>query len=250
MEKCVGVCLSMKFIRREKDIKRLAGQGYSPKTIAWMLNLPAERVEFYFSTEWEQERSRIELARKEKIEREQLQRQKREERERKAEIRRVEKEQVLRLEKEADDSKIVGCESVKVIRSEALRKRQKDYHARRKMRPNHDLEGKIKRFTKDSLEVITPEQVIQKFGPNPICYLTGKRVNYQDGKTYHLDHRVARSRGGKSDLDNMEIACPLVNQAKSSMSLEDFIELCELVAANRAKSSDESESSQNIHGAG
>ncbi len=104
----------------------------------------------------------------------------------------------------------------------------------RKQRPFYVLKGKVSGF--QSRNDRPPERpfsyldVLNKFGENPKCYLTGRPVSYSDGSTYQLDHIVPSYRGGSNELDNMEIICPEANTAKSFLSLEAFKELCRAVA--------------------
>ena len=55
------------------------------------------------------------------------------------------------------------------------------------------------------------------------CALTGRVLTPE---TVSLDHIVPLSRGGGSTLDNIQFVTREANQAKSTMSQEEFIELC------------------------
>lgn len=61
---------------------------------------------------------------------------------------------------------------------------------------------------------------------SPICYLTGREINFEISRSYHLDHKIPISRGGKNDLKNMGLACKEANTAKSDLLIEEFIQLC------------------------
>jgi 5-methylcytosine-specific restriction endonuclease McrA len=97
------------------------------------------------------------------------------------------------------------------------------------------LKGKIECFTyKKSKEqymkpLFTVEDVIQKFGENTICYLTGDQIDINKPRTYAFDHVIPRSRGGNNDLDNLGICTKAVNQAKSDMTPDEFMNLCKKV---------------------
>ena len=69
------------------------------------------------------------------------------------------------------------------------------------------------------------KDVIQKFGENPICYLTGEKINYIYGN-YHLDHIVPPHRGGTNELENLQLLNPLVNLFKFDLLKEELINLC------------------------
>jgi predicted transcriptional regulator len=73
------------------------------------------------------------------------------------------------------------------------------------------------------------QDVIDKFGWETKCYLTGKEINLKDPKTYHFDHITPYSKGGSSTLDNLGILSKEANAAKSDMAVEDFLNLCKSV---------------------
>ena len=79
------------------------------------------------------------------------------------------------------------------------------------------------------------EDVVNKIGQNPVCYLTGREICINKPKEYHLDHIIPTILGGTNDLDNLEICCAEANHAKAGLSLEDFYTLCEEVLAWRDK---------------
>lgn len=69
----------------------------------------------------------------------------------------------------------------------------------------------------------------EKVKSNPICYLTGRPIDLFQPKTYHCDHIIPVSKGGKSKLKNMGLACKNANMAKGDMSLDEFLQLCQEV---------------------
>ena len=64
------------------------------------------------------------------------------------------------------------------------------------------------------------------------CYLTGRKIDIMDPKSYHFDHITPKSKGGKSIFENLGVTTPEANQAKSDMTVEEFIELCKDVLTN------------------
>ena len=82
----------------------------------------------------------------------------------------------------------------------------------------------------------TTADVVDKVGPKPICYLTGKKINLDDSSTYSLDHRVPTAKGGKNDLENLEICSNAANKAKADLPLDEFYKLCEDILEWREKS--------------
>jgi 5-methylcytosine-specific restriction endonuclease McrA len=77
--------------------------------------------------------------------------------------------------------------------------------------------------------MFTVQQLLEKIGENPVCYLTGTPIDLNKSRSYHLDHIVPKSRGGDDSLDNCQIACRAANQAKGDLLVEEFIELCKKV---------------------
>lgn len=99
---------------------------------------------------------------------------------------------------------------------------------KRKSQKYYTLINKIKNFQKRAICDIdfTYLDVINKFGENPKCYLTGRNINYDDPKTYQLDHILSVNKGGKSNLDNLQLAYPQANEMKRNYDLQEFINLC------------------------
>ena len=98
----------------------------------------------------------------------------------------------------------------------------------RKNDPHYYLGERIKRFQKKANcnVLFGVQDVLNKFGPYPRCYLTGLPINYDDAKSYHLDHVIPISKGGSGNLDNLEISLSWANQMKSNYPKEDFLEFC------------------------
>jgi 5-methylcytosine-specific restriction endonuclease McrA len=100
---------------------------------------------------------------------------------------------------------------------------------------NTILKNKIIRFHRDKKEWKYPpmtfkvKNLLQKIGDNPVCYLTGRKIDLLDGKSYHLDHIIPKNKGGVNTLDNCNIACKDANQAKGNLLYSEFILLCEEV---------------------
>jgi len=87
----------------------------------------------------------------------------------------------------------------------------------------------MNRKTKAVKQKFSLQDLIDKIGDNPVCYLTGRPIDLSDGRSYHLDHIVPISRGGSNDLSNCQIACKEANQAKNNLSVNEFIQLCQEV---------------------
>lgn len=94
------------------------------------------------------------------------------------------------------------------------------------------IQCKIDKFHMNELNSFTIEDLIQKFGENPKCYLTGDPINIWEPSSYHFDHILPRSRGGDNSIDNLGICTKAANMAKSDLTLEEFRELCQKVVDN------------------
>lgn len=91
--------------------------------------------------------------------------------------------------------------------------------------------SKISKFREEdkNSECFTVEDVINKFGENPVCYLTGIPIDISQPRTYQFDHKIPRSRGGDSSINNLGICTKQANQAKSDMTPEEFLKFCKTV---------------------
>lgn len=88
---------------------------------------------------------------------------------------------------------------------------------------------KYKNMSEYQKPLFTADDVINKFGENPICYLTGEKIDIYSPKDYNFDHIIPRSRGGSNNIDNLGICTKKVNSAKGDMTPEEFIALCKSV---------------------
>lgn len=64
------------------------------------------------------------------------------------------------------------------------------------------------------------------------CYLTGRPIDVMNFNTYEFDHIVPRKLGGDFSFENLGIARPEANRAKSDLMVDEFIELCKDVLVN------------------
>lgn len=77
--------------------------------------------------------------------------------------------------------------------------------------------------------LFTVEEVISKIGDNPICYLTGNKIDLADSKSYSFDHIIPISKGGLNTLENLELITVDINKMKHNLSLEDFLNNCKKI---------------------
>lgn len=98
--------------------------------------------------------------------------------------------------------------------------------------PTRILKDRIKSFFKGGEPTFTPEDIINKFGWETKCYLTGKNINLKNRHEYHFDHIIPLSKGGTCTLDNLGITTPIANYAKHTQTVEELIEFCKSVIEN------------------
>lgn len=75
----------------------------------------------------------------------------------------------------------------------------------------------------------TVSDVINKIGTDPVCYLSGEKIDLKESKSYHFDHIVPASRGGLNVLDNLGVLCKQVNLMKHDLTVEEFIDWCKRI---------------------
>ena len=71
----------------------------------------------------------------------------------------------------------------------------------------------------------TYKDVVEKFGEDTICYLSGEKINLFEGG-YHFDHIIPSSKGGDNSFDNLGILHETVNKMKHDLTPKEFIEWC------------------------
>lgn len=172
------------------------------------------------------------------------------------------KEKILKLRKQGlsygDISKTLGCSKSTAIYHCNPDQKEKSRIRKNKNRNKNPLKTKISRFlskkVKDKVRDFQRNRegtgtfkkgrennfnykdFINKVKENPVCYLTGRLINLENTKDYHLDHIMPISKGGKSDLNNMGLACKEANKGKDELTVEQFIELCKDVLTHNGYS--------------
>lgn len=116
-----------------------------------------------------------------------------------------------------------------------LENKQKYYKNRRKGKTKektweekHPYYKKIYNFTSGEMN-FSVQDVIDRFGETPRCYLTGRKIDISDERSFCFEHKIPRSRGGTNTFENMDIACTEVNICKMTLTDEEFVLLCKEV---------------------
>lgn len=153
------------------------------------------------------------------------------------------KEKILKLREEGktyrEIREILGCAKATISYHCGNGQKQKSKERKKKQEVNvkYKIYKKIDFFVGEfpdhmfKYQKRTPEHedYYKKIIENPYCYLTGKRIDLNDSRSYHLDHIIPRSKGGDNSIKNMGLALKEANQAKSDMTKEEFLELCKSV---------------------
>lgn len=89
------------------------------------------------------------------------------------------------------------------------------------------LRGSLKyRNNENIIENFYFQDVLDKFGEETVCYLTGRKINLNEHETYQFDHIVPPKHGGLNTLANLGITCREANLAKSDLQVESLLSLC------------------------
>ena len=73
------------------------------------------------------------------------------------------------------------------------------------------------------------KNILNKLIENPVCYLTGRKIDLSNGSSYHIDHINPYTDSRDNSIDNAQLACRDANMSKSDMSLENYLKLCKEV---------------------
>lgn len=98
---------------------------------------------------------------------------------------------------------------VKKNKTESVRKFQKRVGGKLKIDANLD-------------KTFTIKDVLDKFGENTFCYLSGEPINLLTDEFYSFDHIFPFSKGGDNSLENLGIVHEKVNYIKSDLTKEEL----------------------------
>lgn len=113
---------------------------------------------------------------------------------------------------------------------------QKQHRLKRIKEPHFHLRQRVVRFmTRGCVctKPFTAQDVVDKFGPNPVCYLTGAPIEYTTPESYQLDHIIPCYLNGSGNLDNLQLCAPMANNMKNQYLLDEFLDMCEKIAKRK-----------------
>lgn len=125
-------------------------------------------------------------------------------------------------EKTRERDKSAGAQLSKKLfaykaRKEAFRK-VSDFQRKRSSGAKRWLGGREFNFTLEDL--------LNKIGEEPKCYLTGRVIDLSKPNSYSLDHITPICEGGDCSLENLGLTSADANSSKAHLKLEDYLELC------------------------
>lgn len=161
------------------------------------------------------------------------------------------KEEILKLRQEGktylEISKILNCSKATVSYYCGEGQREKSLNRTKQRRKtivgniDRRVTGFIRRLSRDfrnsakkgernvTTHYFTTTEILNKVGVSPKCYLTGDSIDLLNYKSYQFDHVIPVSKGGQNSLENLNIATRNANMAKSDMTIEELLELCEKI---------------------
>lgn len=139
------------------------------------------------------------------------------------------------------------CSSVQKEKTKTRKKNRKNTNAMAKKVDNfksRKMKNKVEKFACRSIDkkenknykasklTFTWQEVLTKFEENPVCYLTGDKLDLSKPSQLSLDHKIPVSKGGNNTLCNLGFTSHQANQSKSDMTVEEYLELCKKVLKN------------------
>lgn len=116
------------------------------------------------------------------------------------------------------------------IRESVIKRRLETFKGRKKKNFVESVRKYQKRKNNKIDNTINPsfswKNVVEKFGEETECYLTGKKINLLVDEDYSLDHIIPVSKGGDNSLSNLGILSSEVNMMKTDLTINELTQLC------------------------
>lgn len=119
-------------------------------------------------------------------------------------------------------------ENIIIAKLETFRNRKSKANNER-IRKFNKRDNNVRGLVNKELDVdFTFNDVVEKFGYDTICYLSGEKINLNEN-TYQFDHIIPSSRGGNNSLDNLGVTHKIVNAMKNDLTPDELLFWCEKI---------------------
>jgi predicted transcriptional regulator len=121
-------------------------------------------------------------------------------------------------------------QNVLVRKLETFKHRKKRY-VDEMIRKFNKRDGSLSKKDKINKKIetsFTLDDVIEKYGVDTICYLSGEKINLFENN-YNFDHIHPSSKGGDNSLENLGIAHNITNKMKGDLLVEELFEWCKKI---------------------
>lgn len=119
-------------------------------------------------------------------------------------------------------------ENIIITKLETFRNRKSKSNKER-IRKFNKRDNNINGLINKELNVnFTFNDVVEKFGYDTICYLSGEKINLNEN-IYQFDHIIPSSRGGDNSLDNLGVTHKIVNTMKNDLTPDELLFWCEKI---------------------
>jgi len=103
------------------------------------------------------------------------------------------------------------------------KKRSLKEQTRRFNKSDSNVKGRVNKNIEQTFNV---DDIINKFGVDTQCYLSGEKINLLNDVFYSFDHIISVSRDGNNTLENLGITHMIPNYMKGELSKDELIEWC------------------------